>query len=90
MKYLVNYIVFLFAVTAFVARILHPDSVRDLLGHRLSNNAHSLDLVFISMLLVGSGYLVLKQGREDWKRLAEKRRRKLQIAPKERTPTDLD
>lgn len=65
MKSRISYFVFPFAVLLLVMSILHPENVRGRLGKPISETSWMVHLGVLSVLVLGAGYLCVKQVATD-------------------------
>ena len=77
MRKIVNYLAFLLALLMAYMTVKHPENVRGLLGRKLSESAQIADKVILGVLLIGTGYVALKQGIDDFRSQKKKRQREL-------------
>jgi hypothetical protein len=75
MKKIVNYLAFLFALLMIYMTSEYPESARDLLGRKLSAAAQVGNRFILGALLIGTGYLALRQGIEDYRARKNKKSR---------------
>jgi hypothetical protein len=67
MRKIVNYLAFLVVLLMAFMSIRYPENVRGLLGRKLNESAQIADRVILGVLLIGTGYLAVRQGIEDYR-----------------------